>query len=236
MPEGFRHVAWNDLDALAAAVDPSVAAVLLEPMQGEGGVNPATAEYLQGVRAAVRRARPAVHGRRGPDRLRPHRPLVRLPARRHRARRRDDGQGARQRLPDRRGAGPSATSPPPSSPATTAAPTAARRSPPRRPSAVIGEMRRHRRAGAGRRAGCPPGGAACGPIARRRRGPRARPAARRRARRRASTPRRCPPACLDAGLVVNAVTPTALRLAPPLTVSRRRDRRGGRDARQGAGG
>jgi predicted acetylornithine/succinylornithine family transaminase len=50
LPEGFRHVAWNDLDALEAALDPSVAAVLLEPVQGEGGVQPATAEYFQGVR------------------------------------------------------------------------------------------------------------------------------------------------------------------------------------------
>ncbi len=50
LPEGFRHVAWNDLDALAAALGPSVAAVLLESVQGEGGVNPATAEYFRGVR------------------------------------------------------------------------------------------------------------------------------------------------------------------------------------------
>ena len=50
LPEGFRHVAWDDLDALEAALDPSVAAVLLEPVQGEGGVNPASVEYLQGVR------------------------------------------------------------------------------------------------------------------------------------------------------------------------------------------
>ena len=50
LPEGFRHVAWGDLDALESALDPSVAAVLLEPVQGEGGVNPATAEYFQGVR------------------------------------------------------------------------------------------------------------------------------------------------------------------------------------------
>lgn len=50
LPEGFRHVAWEDLDALAAAIDPTVAAVLLEPVQGEGGVNPATAEYFAGVR------------------------------------------------------------------------------------------------------------------------------------------------------------------------------------------
>lgn len=51
LPEGFRHVAWNDLDALDAALDSRVvAAVLLEPVQGEGGVNPATREYFTGVR------------------------------------------------------------------------------------------------------------------------------------------------------------------------------------------
>jgi acetylornithine/N-succinyldiaminopimelate aminotransferase len=50
LPEGFRHVAWDDLDALAAALDPGVAAVLLEPVQGEGGVNPATTAYFHGVR------------------------------------------------------------------------------------------------------------------------------------------------------------------------------------------
>jgi predicted acetylornithine/succinylornithine family transaminase len=50
LPEGFRHVAWDDLDALEIALDVSVAAVLLEPVQGEGGVNPATIEYFQGVR------------------------------------------------------------------------------------------------------------------------------------------------------------------------------------------
>jgi predicted acetylornithine/succinylornithine family transaminase len=50
LPEGFRHVAWNDLDALEASLDPSVAAVLLEPVQGEGGVNPASDAYFQGVR------------------------------------------------------------------------------------------------------------------------------------------------------------------------------------------
>jgi predicted acetylornithine/succinylornithine family transaminase len=50
LPEGFRHVAWDDIDALEAALDPSVAAVLLEPVQGEGGVNPATPEYFRAVR------------------------------------------------------------------------------------------------------------------------------------------------------------------------------------------
>jgi predicted acetylornithine/succinylornithine family transaminase len=50
MPEGFRHVAWDDLDALESALDPSVGAILLEPLQGEGGVNPASAAYFRGVR------------------------------------------------------------------------------------------------------------------------------------------------------------------------------------------
>jgi acetylornithine/N-succinyldiaminopimelate aminotransferase len=50
LPEGFRHVPWNDLDELERALDPSVAAILLEPVQGEGGVNPATPEYFAGVR------------------------------------------------------------------------------------------------------------------------------------------------------------------------------------------
>jgi acetylornithine/N-succinyldiaminopimelate aminotransferase len=50
LPEGFRHVAWDDLDAVEAALDPSVAAVLLEPLQGEGGVRPARPEFLPDVR------------------------------------------------------------------------------------------------------------------------------------------------------------------------------------------
>ena len=50
LPEGFRHVAWNDLEALEAAITPEVAAVLVEPVQGEGGVFPATAEFVQGAR------------------------------------------------------------------------------------------------------------------------------------------------------------------------------------------
>lgn len=50
LPEGFRHAAWNDLEAFAAAVDPTVGAILLEPLQGEGGVNPADQSFLQGIR------------------------------------------------------------------------------------------------------------------------------------------------------------------------------------------
>lgn len=48
---GFSHVRYNDLDAMRAAVDEDTAGVLLEVVQGEGGVNPATADYLRGLRA-----------------------------------------------------------------------------------------------------------------------------------------------------------------------------------------
>lgn len=51
LPEGFRHVEWDDVEALEAAIDPTVAAVLLEPVQGEGGVNAATPEYFAAVRS-----------------------------------------------------------------------------------------------------------------------------------------------------------------------------------------
>ena len=50
MPEGFRHVVFNDIKSLEASLDNSVAAILLETVQGEGGVIPASNEYLQAVR------------------------------------------------------------------------------------------------------------------------------------------------------------------------------------------
>ena len=50
MPEGFRHVPFDDFAALEAALDPAVGAVVLESVQGEGGVVPAGDEYLQSVR------------------------------------------------------------------------------------------------------------------------------------------------------------------------------------------
>jgi len=50
LPAGFQHVPLNDLQALEAAINDSTAAIMLEPLQGEGGVNLANIEYLEAVR------------------------------------------------------------------------------------------------------------------------------------------------------------------------------------------
>lgn len=50
LPPGFIHVPFNDIEALKLAVNNQTAAVLLEPLQGEGGVHIADASYLQAVR------------------------------------------------------------------------------------------------------------------------------------------------------------------------------------------
>ena len=47
---GFKHVPFNDLDALRAAITKSTVAILVEPIQGESGVMMATPEYLIGLR------------------------------------------------------------------------------------------------------------------------------------------------------------------------------------------
>src|SRR6266700_5538400 len=47
---GFRHVPYNDLEAARAAISPATVAILIEGVQGEGGITPATPEYLLGLR------------------------------------------------------------------------------------------------------------------------------------------------------------------------------------------
>jgi acetylornithine/N-succinyldiaminopimelate aminotransferase len=47
---GFRHVPFNDADSLALAITPNTCAVMLEPIQGEGGVVIPSAEYFREVR------------------------------------------------------------------------------------------------------------------------------------------------------------------------------------------
>lgn len=54
LPAGFRHVPLNDIAALDEALDETVAALLLEVVQGEGGVWPATADYLQAAQRLCR--------------------------------------------------------------------------------------------------------------------------------------------------------------------------------------
>ncbi|NCB21502.1 MAG: aspartate aminotransferase family protein [Deltaproteobacteria bacterium] len=55
LPEGFKQVAAGDLAALEAAITPATAAVLVEVVQGEGGVVPLPADYLHGVEALCRK-------------------------------------------------------------------------------------------------------------------------------------------------------------------------------------
>jgi acetylornithine/LysW-gamma-L-lysine aminotransferase len=51
---GFEFVPYNRLERMAKAIDEETAAVILEPVQGEGGVTPGDAAYLQGVQALCR--------------------------------------------------------------------------------------------------------------------------------------------------------------------------------------
>ena len=51
LPAGFRYVDYNDIDALKAMMSEKTCAVMLEPIQGEGGVNIPDQEYLKQVRA-----------------------------------------------------------------------------------------------------------------------------------------------------------------------------------------
>jgi acetylornithine/N-succinyldiaminopimelate aminotransferase len=46
---GFKYVPFNDLEALKAAIGPATAAIYVEPVQGESGIYPATAEFMQGA-------------------------------------------------------------------------------------------------------------------------------------------------------------------------------------------
>ena len=50
LPEGFRYAEFNNLDSVKEQMGDDVCAILTEPVQGEGGVHPASQEFLQGLR------------------------------------------------------------------------------------------------------------------------------------------------------------------------------------------
>ena len=51
LPVGFAYADFNDLESVKAAISEKTVAIMLEPVQGEGGVTPATDEFMKGVRA-----------------------------------------------------------------------------------------------------------------------------------------------------------------------------------------
>lgn len=51
LPVGFAYADYNDLESVKAALSDKTVAIMLEAVQGEGGVTPATAEFMKGVRA-----------------------------------------------------------------------------------------------------------------------------------------------------------------------------------------
>jgi acetylornithine/N-succinyldiaminopimelate aminotransferase len=55
LPPGFPHIPLNDVAALEAAVDEETAAVMVEPIQGEGGVNIASEEFMHAAREITRK-------------------------------------------------------------------------------------------------------------------------------------------------------------------------------------
>ena len=51
LPVGFAYADYNDLDSVKAAINEKTVAIMLEAVQGEGGVTPATPEFMAGIRA-----------------------------------------------------------------------------------------------------------------------------------------------------------------------------------------
>ena len=76
--DGFDQVPFGDLEAVEKAIGPETAAILIEPIQGEGGVRRRRRPVPARPARALRQARPAADLRRGADRHRPHRQAVRL--------------------------------------------------------------------------------------------------------------------------------------------------------------
>ena len=80
LPGRFRHVAWQDIEAMRKCGHARGGGGTARTGPGRGWRMAGRGGVLPGRAPAVRRAGPAVHGRRGPDRPWPHRPLVGFPA------------------------------------------------------------------------------------------------------------------------------------------------------------
>ena len=103
LPAGFlaEPVPFNDLEAVKKATTDKTCAVMVEPVQGEGGVNPATKEYLQGLRDWCDENNLVLIFDEVQTGRRAARDALGLRAVRRRAGRDDAGEGSRRRRPDR---------------------------------------------------------------------------------------------------------------------------------------
>ena len=70
--DGFDQIPMTDLAAVEAAIGPETAAIMIEPIQGEGGVRMIPPAFLRGLREICDRHDLLLDLRRGPDRRRPH--------------------------------------------------------------------------------------------------------------------------------------------------------------------
>ena len=86
LPGGFKYVPFNDLRAVERAIDSHTAAVMVEPIQGEGGDQHPGRRLSARSPQALRRGRHSPGAGRDPDRHGSHRPAVGLRALRDRAR------------------------------------------------------------------------------------------------------------------------------------------------------
>ena len=103
--EGFDHAPLNNMNAVRNLIGPQTAGVIVEPVQGEGGVRPADPQFLRDLRAACDEFGLLLGPRRGAVWHGPHRKVVRLRMVGHRARCHVARQGHRRRLSARRRAG-----------------------------------------------------------------------------------------------------------------------------------
>jgi acetylornithine/N-succinyldiaminopimelate aminotransferase len=60
LPGGVQFIGYNNIEELNAAVDDDTCAIVIEPIQGEGGVRPASVEFLKAARAAATRHNAAI--------------------------------------------------------------------------------------------------------------------------------------------------------------------------------